>query len=181
MLPKLGLLIPGTTLCTRGFCSFPPERWGRFKVEFSENIIKIWCSAFTIWNERWKFLNRFSLFGGVRTSNSWILPSWPRTDQNELKNWDFKRFSRFWNENFNVMPWWENPRIAGARFLVTRQTMDFSWVFWWIMKLYAVVFKLTSTHFDRLVTIFESGNDACKLNNAWNWAILQFEMSDEYF
>ena len=68
-----------------------------------------------------------------------------------LKNWDLKRFSRFWNENFNVMPWWENPRIAGARFLVTRQTMDLFWVFWWIMILEAVILKLISTHCDRLV------------------------------
>ena len=30
-------------------------------------------------------------------------------------------------------------------------------------------------------THFESGNDACKLNNAWIWATLQFEMSDENF
>ena len=57
----------------------------------------------------------------------------------------------------------------------------FLWIFWWIMKLGSCRFI---AHVDAIRpsdSFLKSWNDAYTLNNAWNWSILQFQMSDEFF
>ena len=63
----------------------------------------------------------------------------------------------------------------------TAKQWRFLWIFWWIMKLGSCRFNADVDAIRPSDQYLKSWNDAYTLNNAWNWSILQFQMSDKFF